>query len=414
MLYQTWLTFSRRRHAVSAVLLVLLLASCAHDAKRTPTADPRPTTPVEATTEPKPDPKPVETPEPKPDPKPVETPEPKPDPRPVETPEPKPDPKPVETPEPKPDPKPVETPEPKPDPKPVETPEPKPDPKPVETPEPKPDPKPVETPEPKTDPKPVETPEPKTDPKPVEKPKPDPKPVVKPDPKPVEKPKPKVVPDPKPVVKAEPKPSPGAVVRGEVVFTGRSRRKLDTAEEAVGIVIYDHESTIPSETVQGDYSIVTKDKTFNPVLLLVPRGATVQFPNMDPIIHNVFSVSKGNKFDAGRYSKAEGARYTFMNEGLVRVYCNVHHSMNAMIYVAANPHFTYADEDGNFELKGLSDGTYTLAAIHKLSGLTKTELVVRDGRAEPVTLELKVRSLRLKPHLNKEGKPYEKRKGERY
>ncbi|CAM2009114.1 hypothetical protein [Acanthopleuribacter pedis] len=417
----------QHRAGVIGVLLLLLLAACGPQGKKT-TSAPAPTARPTQAAQPEPEAKPTQ-PEPEAKPKPVEPkPEPvkpeskpvdKPDPKPVVEPEPKPDPKPVAKPEPQPEPKPVE----KPDPKPAAKPEPKPAAKPEPKPAAKPEPKPVAKPEPKPvakpEPKPAAKPEPKPAAKPEPKPaaKPEPKPAAKPEPKPAAKPEPKPVakPEPKPVAKPKPTPAqPNGVISGEVLFTGRSKRKLDLAEEAIALVIMDSDQNIPADIVAKDYQIVTKDKTFRPGLLVVPRGATVQFPNQDPIIHNVFSVSKENKFDAGRYSKGEGARHTFLYEGLVRVYCNVHHSMNAMIYISNNPFFTYADEDGRFEIKGLPDGTYTLAAIHKLTGLSKTEVVVANGRAEPVNIELKVRSLRLKPHLNKEGKPYEKRKGERY
>ncbi|MFP5287913.1 MAG: hypothetical protein ACLGI9_19405, partial [Thermoanaerobaculia bacterium] len=47
------------------------------------------------------------------------------------------------------------------------------------------------------------------------------------------------------------------------------------------------------------FEMVTRRKEFTPRILAVPRGSRVRFPNQDPILHNVFSVSGENKFDLG-------------------------------------------------------------------------------------------------------------------
>ena len=48
-----------------------------------------------------------------------------------------------------------------------------------------------------------------------------------------------------------------------------------------------------------------RDETFVPHLLAITTGTTVDFPNSDRIYHNVFSLSKTDRFDLGRY--AQGA-----------------------------------------------------------------------------------------------------------
>ena len=52
---------------------------------------------------------------------------------------------------------------------------------------------------------------------------------------------------------------------------------------------------------EGYYRIVQKNKMFMPHLLVVPAGATVRFPNLDPLFHNVFSLFDGKRFDLGLY-----------------------------------------------------------------------------------------------------------------
>lgn len=71
---------------------------------------------------------------------------------------------------------------------------------------------------------------------------------------------------------------------------------------------------------------------------MVPAGSTVRFPNQDSILHNVFSVSRANRFDLGLYRRGEGKSATFRQPGVVRVFCNVHHSMVAYVVVVETPH----------------------------------------------------------------------------
>ncbi|MBE7558714.1 hypothetical protein HS125_07125 [bacterium] len=90
-----------------------------------------------------------------------------------------------------------------------------------------------------------------------------------------------------------------------------------------------------------------KDKTFIPHVLAIQQGTTVEFPNEDPFFHNVFSFSRGNDFDLGRY-KQEGPAKTvvFGNLGVVDLYCDIHRTMRAYIVVVEHPFFTQPDAEG--------------------------------------------------------------------
>ncbi len=68
-------------------------------------------------------------------------------------------------------------------------------------------------------------------------------------------------------------------------------------------------------------------KRFQPRVVAVPKNTTVEFPNADPIYHNVFSVSGANRFDLGLYRSGASKPKTFEEAGLVRVYCNIHPQM---------------------------------------------------------------------------------------
>src|SRR5919112_865585 len=94
--------------------------------------------------------------------------------------------------------------------------------------------------------------------------------------------------------------------------------------------------------------IGTSDKEFSPHVLVVPAGSTVAFPNHDPFNHNVFSLSEENPFDLGLYGRGETREVRFARPAIVRVYCNVHAQMSAIVVVRDNPWFAQPAGDGSF------------------------------------------------------------------
>ncbi|HEY7515684.1 MAG TPA: hypothetical protein VIC87_14455, partial [Vicinamibacteria bacterium] len=74
--------------------------------------------------------------------------------------------------------------------------------------------------------------------------------------------------------------------------------------------------------------VTMKSKAFHPRLTVIPVGGTVEFPNEDPIYHNVFSVSGENRFDLDLYKRPKSGSRTFEHPGIVRVFCNIHPQMS--------------------------------------------------------------------------------------
>ncbi len=95
-----------------------------------------------------------------------------------------------------------------------------------------------------------------------------------------------------------------------------------------------------------------RGKAFTPHVLAVPVGSTVDFPNDDPILHNVFSVSGENRFDLQLYKRPKSGSWTFQKPGVVRVYCNIHPQMSAIVLVTDSPHVAKTAADGSFRRKG--------------------------------------------------------------
>ncbi len=108
-------------------------------------------------------------------------------------------------------------------------------------------------------------------------------------------------------------------------------------------------------------TLVQRDTSFTPPLLVVPVGTTVDFPNGDPFFHNVFSYSAPKRFDLGRYPRGEARAVTFDRPGAVKVYCEIHQWMRAAVLVVDNPFHARVGPDGRFSIANVPPGRYRLA-----------------------------------------------------
>jgi plastocyanin len=128
-----------------------------------------------------------------------------------------------------------------------------------------------------------------------------------------------------------------------------------------------------------------KDRAFGPDLIVVPAGSFVSFPNLDPIFHNVFSLSKPKSFDLGNYSKGQTRTVEFAKTGLVLVNCRLHTNMSAVIVVTPNGYYAAPDSNGNFAIPDVPEGDYTVVAWHKAAGFLRKKIAVSN--ASPVKID---------------------------
>lgn len=128
--------------------------------------------------------------------------------------------------------------------------------------------------------------------------------------------------------------------------------------------------------------LTQKGYQFGQSLLIVPLGTEVTFPNEDPDYHNVFSLSRSKRFDLGRYKTGErpAPTRTFDKVGLIHLRCEIHEHMQANILVVDSPFFATTDADGNFNLKNIPPGTYTLHAQLDKKTSWIQQVTVRTGK----------------------------------
>ena len=135
--------------------------------------------------------------------------------------------------------------------------------------------------------------------------------------------------------------------------------------------------------------VAQRNKRFIPDFVVVARGSTVEFPNWDRFDHNVFSRSKAAPaFDLDRYPYGESKSRLFDKTGVVQVFCNIHPTMRAIIYVTPNQFFTRADAEGRFALDGLPAGDYELVAWNDRCEEQRQAIHVGPGDDREITFAL--------------------------
>lgn len=120
-------------------------------------------------------------------------------------------------------------------------------------------------------------------------------------------------------------------------------------------------------------------RRFLPDTLVVPVGSTVSFPNLDPIFHNVFSLSKPKSFDLGNYPQHATRTVTFSKPGIVHVHCHLHPNMAATIMITPNQWATRSSPEGEFVLEDVPPGTHTVVAWHKSAGYFRQTVNVTES-----------------------------------
>lgn len=131
-----------------------------------------------------------------------------------------------------------------------------------------------------------------------------------------------------------------------------------------------------------------RNATFQPDFMAIAVGETVEMPNDDQIFHNVFSFSKPNDFDLGMYPAGEKRRVTFAHAGVVKIYCSIHESMSATIFVSPSPWFAVAKPSGAFSIDGVPPGRYTLRVWNERLPETKREVTLAPGERRKLELTL--------------------------
>lgn len=130
------------------------------------------------------------------------------------------------------------------------------------------------------------------------------------------------------------------------------------------VIFVDSQPEAPEPAPRERPKLSQRGQAFEPRVVVVPTGGTVDFPNLDPVYHNVFSVSPLRRFDLGKYPRGQSRSVTFNKAGQVNVFCDIHSDMAGFILVVPNRHWARPGSDGSFELPDLPPGRHRVRAWH--------------------------------------------------
>jgi plastocyanin len=204
-----------------------------------------------------------------------------------------------------------------------------------------------------------------------------------------------------------------ASVGGEVELTNSKDASVRRHKDYSGVVLWLEPADRPAPATGAGrhFEMVQKDKHFVPHVMAIPVGATVDFPNFDPIFHNAFSNFSGQPFDVGLYPPGTSKNVTFKHPGIVRVFCNIHSTMSAIIAVLPTPWSAVTQGSGKYSIPNVPPGEYQLRMFHERAlpenlRFLERRITVSEGGLTLPLVSISETGFIPVEHLNKFGKEY--------
>jgi plastocyanin len=147
-----------------------------------------------------------------------------------------------------------------------------------------------------------------------------------------------------------------------------------------------------SARLQGPFRMAQHDLQFDPFVLIVPVGAEVSFPNLDRVMHHVYSFSPTKTFELKLYGKGQGHAVRFDKAGVAAIGCNIHDQMVAYIFVSDTPFTARTNAAGVAVLSNAPAASGRLKIWHpyaKAKGNTVEQAAAFAGGAQTVTLDVR-------------------------
>jgi plastocyanin len=145
----------------------------------------------------------------------------------------------------------------------------------------------------------------------------------------------------------------------------KGKVSVEGIKSAGDIAVY--VDAIPGKTFDppSEHVVINQQKmAFIPHVAVILQGTTVEFLNSDIVAHNVYWPSiGGNKKLAGNlgtWPQGQKKAFQFKDVGAAALLCNVHPEMSAYVVVVPTPYFAVTDKEGNYEIKNVPPGQYTL------------------------------------------------------
>ncbi|HVS19761.1 MAG TPA: carboxypeptidase regulatory-like domain-containing protein [Planctomycetota bacterium] len=128
---------------------------------------------------------------------------------------------------------------------------------------------------------------------------------------------------------------------------------------------------------------------YEPHVLVVPAGATVEYRNSDSVGHNVHTYARRNDSMNKTVAANGGETQVYAKTDQIEVKCDIHPWMRAWVVVSDASLFAVSGSDGSFELPGLPPGEHKVSCWHEELGKASGKIVVgEDGSIAELDLAL--------------------------
>jgi plastocyanin len=158
------------------------------------------------------------------------------------------------------------------------------------------------------------------------------------------------------------------VLMSAPLFAGDIHGRVSCAGESDSANAVVYVAKLPAKSFPAPKEHATIDQSnrvFQPHVLAVLAGTTVDFLNSDPYLHNVFAPEAcADKFNLGTFGKGEKKSHTFGKECFSPLLCIVHPEMEGFVAVLPTPYFAVTSADGAYAIHDVPDGTYILKVWH--------------------------------------------------
>ena len=170
--------------------------------------------------------------------------------------------------------------------------------------------------------------------------------------------------------------------------------------------------SLAAPSPSANLRLIQKNKTFEPHILVVPAGSSVEFPNHDPFFHNVFSLFEGKRFDLGLYEAGTSRIVRFDRPGISYIFCNIHPEMSAVVITLATPLYAVSTRDGQLSIANVPYGRYMLHIWSEGMGPesnepAEREITIGESSSTLGVIRVPTVSEQSLAHKNKYGREYD-------
>lgn len=167
----------------------------------------------------------------------------------------------------------------------------------------------------------------------------------------------------------------------------------------------------PANSIQRHFTLTQRKHVFEPHVLVVPVGARVEFPNEDPVFHNVFSLFQARRFDLGLYEAGMSKEVVFDKPGVSYIFCNIHSDMAAVVIALPAPYYGISRSDGSVMIEHVPDGAYRMKIWAEGASEATLNKIAHDlavtGSLNFGNVRVETTPANHQTHSNKFGHPYD-------